>query len=247
MFYGFAIIPFMYLFSFLFKMASKAYVRLTLLNIVTGLVALLVVYILEALDYPDTANALNWIFFLLPNFSLGQTFSNIFTNYNRIRLYNDYLNGCIKMGETADQCKSAVKYIPGLNINFQNDYLAWKTPGVGRFLLILPLEGILFMFLVLCIDYNIARSLKIFSRGHTVDPFDSIHQEVAEDSDVLAERRRVLDGEATEDVLVTKDLTKIFKIPGNIFSGSKWPLHNARFPTVLYRSISLVSKSVVPL
>ena len=199
-------------------MASKAYIRLTLLNIVTGLVALLVVYILELLNYSDTANALNWIFFLLPNFSLGQTFSNIFTNYNRIRLYDDFISACVKMGKPADLCKAGVKFIPDLNIDFQRDYLAWETPGVGRFVLILPLEGVLFMLLVLFIDYNIARSLGICSRKNTVDPFDFMHQEIAEDSDVLAEKRRVLGGEATEDVLVIKDLTKFFKVPGTICS-----------------------------
>ena len=128
-------------------MASKAYIRLTLLNIVTGLVALLVVYILESLDYSDTADALNWIFFLLPNFSLGQTFSNIFTNYNRIRIYDEYLKECSKM-LSIDQCKIAIQRTPDLDINFHRDYLAWSTPGVGRFLLILPIEGVLFMLLV---------------------------------------------------------------------------------------------------
>ncbi|XP_028395322.1 ATP-binding cassette sub-family A member 3-like [Dendronephthya gigantea] len=210
--YGFAIIPFMYLFSFLFKMASKAYIRLTLLNIVTGLVALLLVYIIQALGYADTADAFNWIFFLLPNFSLGQTFSNIFTNYNRIRLYDDFFSLCIKV-KTEEQCIAEIKQ-NGLSIEFQRDYLAWDTPGVGRFVLILPLEGILFMLMVLFIDYNIARSLKSLARGHHVDPFDAIHQEVATDSDVLAEQKRVLDGEAQEDVLVINDLTKVFKVPG---------------------------------
>ena len=207
----------MYLFSFLFKMASKAYIRLTLLNIVTGLVALLVVYILESLDYSDTADALNWIFFLLPNFSLGQTFSNIFTNYNRIRIYDEYLKECSKM-LSIDQCKIAIQRTPDLDINFHRDYLAWSTPGVGRFLLILPIEGVLFMLLVLFIDYNVARSLRsLIRKDNQVDPFDSIHQEIAEDSDVLAERRRVLEGEARGDVLVVNDLTKIFKVPGKIF------------------------------
>jgi hypothetical protein len=43
-----------------------------------------------------------------------------------------------------------------------------------------------------------------------------MHQEITEDSDVLAEKQRVLNGEATEDVLVVNDLTKIFKVPGTI-------------------------------
>ena len=117
-----------------------------------------------------------------------------------------------------DQCKIAIQRTPDLDINFHRDYLAWSTPGVGRFLLILPIEGVLFMLLVLFIDYNVARSLRsLIRKDNQVDPFDSIHQEIAEDSDVLAERRRVLEGEARGDVLVVNDLTKIFKVPGKIF------------------------------
>jgi len=47
MFYGWAIIPLMYLFSFVFRSASKAFVVLTIFNIVTGLVTLLTVFILS--------------------------------------------------------------------------------------------------------------------------------------------------------------------------------------------------------
>jgi len=47
MFYGWAIIPLMYFFSFAFRTASTAFVVLTIFNIITGLAALLTVYILS--------------------------------------------------------------------------------------------------------------------------------------------------------------------------------------------------------
>lgn len=214
-FYGFAIIPFMYLFSFLFKIASKAYIRLTLLNIVTGLVALLVVYILDVLKYQSTSDVLNWIFLFLPNYSLGQTFSNIFTNYNNLRLYNEYIEACEKRGLSYQTCVSLFKLVDTSKPLFQKNYLAWATPGVGRFVLILPIEGLLFMMLVLCIDYGVFRRLAGLTRRRRLDPFDSVHQDVElEDSDVLAEKRRVLENDCNGDVLVIEDLTKTFKVPG---------------------------------
>ena len=48
MFYGWAVIPLMYLFSFVFRTASTAFVVLTIFNIITGLVTLLTVFILSA-------------------------------------------------------------------------------------------------------------------------------------------------------------------------------------------------------
>ena len=47
MLYGWAIIPLMYLFSFVFRTASTAFVTLTMFNIITGLATLLTVFILS--------------------------------------------------------------------------------------------------------------------------------------------------------------------------------------------------------
>ena len=206
MLYGSAIIPFVYLFSFLFKTASKAFILLILLNFVTGPVALLVVFIIQSLDYHHTVDVLNWIFLVLPNFCLGQSFSNIYENYNRIRLYNM----CIE------------KYAPVMCMSqkarIQTNYLAFENPGIGRFLLVLPLEGIFFMLIILFIDFNAIRSLRSSITSVYVDPFDSMHpNDETEDSDVMAEKRRVLNDEVNEDVLLVKDLTKIFKVPGREF------------------------------
>ena len=206
----------------MFKLASKAYIRLTLLNIVTGLVALLIVYILNALNHPSAADVFNWIFFFLPNYSLGQSFSNIFTNYNNLRLYDELIDLCKKMFPPGTSCEEFVKRkiksiesTSDLNFRYQKDYLAWDTPGIGRFLVILPIEGLVFMLLVLSIDYGVFRRLStIFSRDVRVNPFDNLHQVFEEDSDVLEESRRVLEGDCRGDVLVVKDLTKTFKVPG---------------------------------
>ena len=47
MLYGWAIIPLMYLFSFVFRTASTAFVVLTMFNVITGLACLLTVFILS--------------------------------------------------------------------------------------------------------------------------------------------------------------------------------------------------------
>ncbi|XP_046856242.1 uncharacterized protein LOC124449357 [Xenia sp. Carnegie-2017] len=100
----------------------------------------------------------------------------------------------------------------------QTNYLAFENPGIGRFLLVLPLEGIFFMLIILFIDFNAIRSLRSSIRSVYVDPFDSSHPNGdTEDSDVMAEKRPVLNDEVNEDVVVVKDLTKIFKVPGREF------------------------------
>ena len=72
--YGWAVIPMMYIFSYLFQVASTAFVRMTILNILTGLATLLVVYILSipSIGLVDVAHALKWAFLIFPNYNLGK-------------------------------------------------------------------------------------------------------------------------------------------------------------------------------
>ncbi|XP_046856223.1 ATP-binding cassette sub-family A member 7-like [Xenia sp. Carnegie-2017] len=71
------------------------------------------------------------------------------------------------------------------------------------------------MLIILFIDFNAIRSLRSSITLVYVDPLDSMHpNDETEDSDVMAEKRRILNDEVNEDVLVVKDLTKIFKVPG---------------------------------
>ena len=81
--YGWAVIPMMYLFSFFFEVASTAFVRMTILNIITGLATLLIVYILSipSIGLVDVAHALKWAFLVLPNYNLGQAMIDLFNNY----------------------------------------------------------------------------------------------------------------------------------------------------------------------
>lgn len=81
--YGWAVIPMMYVFSFLFEVASTAFVRMTILNIITGLATLLIVYILSipSIGLVNVAHALKWAFLVLPNYNLGQAMIDLFNNY----------------------------------------------------------------------------------------------------------------------------------------------------------------------
>ena len=72
--FGWAVIPLMYMFSFVFSIASTAYTRMTILNVITGLVTLMVVNILSipTLDLLNIAHILKWVFMLMPNYCLGE-------------------------------------------------------------------------------------------------------------------------------------------------------------------------------
>ncbi|CAH3162242.1 unnamed protein product [Porites evermanni] len=210
MLYGWAIIPLMYLFSFVFRNASTANVVLTMFNVITGQACLLTVFDLSIpeLDLLDVPNALKWAFLVLPNYCLGQGLFDIFDNYNALDFFNKALDRCL---HTKAECEKLIREYGGSQLEFQENYLSWDNPGIGRFLVFLALEGIVFYALVLLTEYGVFNRLTgIFRCSFSTVGLRSEESSVSDDDDVLEEKRRVMSSENMDDVLAIKELTKVF-------------------------------------
>jgi len=271
--YGWAIIPLMYIFSFLFSVPTTAFTRMTILNVCTGLAALLVIFILGILNKLDVRDVFKWIFLFLPNYNLGQAMVDLSTNYMFISAFstNSIVSMCSQYARQAvpqlprdvahqlceltlksyngkgkisiSQCESDLKAQFKFSLPydklceliqsaldkstefFQWDYLAWKTPGIGRYLVFLAFEGLLFFGVVLLIEYKVFQRLFRFlfrSPAVSVGPpavnrMTSVTSEMSNvmvDSDVQDEQDRVLGQENTGDALLMKAITKVFKVQG---------------------------------
>uniref|UniRef100_A0A7M5XMD2 ABC transporter domain-containing protein n=1 Tax=Clytia hemisphaerica TaxID=252671 RepID=A0A7M5XMD2_9CNID len=105
--YGWAVIPMMYIFSYLFQVASTAFVRMTILNILTGLATLLVVYILSipSIGLVDVAHALKWAFLIFPNYNLGQAMIDLFNNYEFKHVFESE--------DPVAMCTQFLRHVPG--------------------------------------------------------------------------------------------------------------------------------------
>ncbi|MGH0173668.1 UNVERIFIED_CONTAM: hypothetical protein FKN15_075354 [Acipenser sinensis] len=81
--YGWAVIPLMYLLSFLFSTAATAYARLTIFNILSGTATFLAVTIMgiPELGLVDLSRTLGKVFLLFPNYCLGMAISDFYQNY----------------------------------------------------------------------------------------------------------------------------------------------------------------------
>ncbi|XP_066910613.1 phospholipid-transporting ATPase ABCA3-like [Clytia hemisphaerica] len=270
--YGWAIIPLMYIFSFFFTVPSTAFTRMTILNVCTGLAALLVIFILGILNELDVRDVFKWVFLFLPNYNLGQSMVDLSTNYmfissfttdNLVSMCVQYVysftpqlprdqieafcrlplksyngKGKISISQCDKDLKDAFKIpiVPydtlckmvqnGLDMStkfFQWDYLAWETPGIGRYLVFLALEGLIFFAIVLLIEYGVFRRILQTIKGRpaspVVKPVTSTLSDVSSvstmvDSDVLEEQDRVMKKSRTGDVLVMKGVTKAFQVQG---------------------------------
>eukprot|EP00048_Salpingoeca_helianthica_P013325 m.199375 g.199375 ORF g.199375 m.199375 type:complete len:1762 (-) comp15490_c4_seq21:19-5304(-) len=212
--YGWALIPLMYLASYLFVNTSVAYSRLTMFNVVTGLAALLTVAIFSLIN-PTTSNTLKSAFLVLPNFAFGQGISDIYSNADNLETARAV---CTKYAPGVDfdmqTCCDYVAREPKFakqNIVCQTNYLSLDSPGIGRSLLVMSLEGLGFFVLVLLIEYHVFSSFvaAITKRFQPAASADDDYEE--EDEDVRAERERVSARRGTNDnVLVVDGLKKTY-------------------------------------
>ena len=166
------------------------------------------IYLTLELDLLDVPNALKWAFLVLPNYCLGQGLFDIFDNYNALDFFNKALDRCL---HTKAECEKLIREYGGSQLEFQKNYLSWDNPGIGRYLVFLALEGIVFYALVLLIEYGVFNRLTgIFRCSFSTVGLRSEESSVADDDDVLEEKRRVMSSENMDDVLAIKELTKVF-------------------------------------
>ncbi|OXB63100.1 UNVERIFIED_CONTAM: hypothetical protein H355_009213, partial [Colinus virginianus] len=205
--YGWAIIPLMYLLSFFFSVAATAYTRLTIFNILSGTATFLAVTIMSIpeLGLVDLSKTLDKIFLTLPNYCLGQCISDFYQNY-------EFIQFCTSSVEAIFICKA-------FNISYQVNYFSWESPGIGRYLTSLTVQGFSFLFLLFLIETNLLWRLKtlicgICRRRKWVALLNRVSV-LPEDRDVADERKKVLESppellSSLSSPLVIKELTKVY-------------------------------------
>ncbi|OWK10928.1 ABCA3 [Cervus elaphus hippelaphus] len=238
--YGWAIIPLMYLMSFFFSGAATAYTRLTIFNILSGIATFLVVTIMRipggrqeptpsptptarpacqlccspcaqaALPHgtpvklEELSRTLDRVFLVLPNHCLGMAVSNFYQNYETRRY-------CTSSDVAAHYCR---KY----NIQYQENFYAWSTPGVGRFVTSMAASGFAYLTLLFLVEADLLWRLKTclcaFRRRRALTEVYTRTAALPEDQDVMDERNRVLSpslDSLLDTPLIIKELSKVYE------------------------------------
>lgn len=209
--YGWGITPIMYCASYLFTTPSTAYVSLICINLFLGMTATLSTFILQLFNEErlDEINyILRWVFLLLPNYCLGRGLMDLAANEYTAQFYEiqEQLTGEPTQGYT--------------------DPFTFKL--VGRNLLFMFLEGIIFFGLAIFIDARKTHQQRQHERSKKKNTAASVvglpdADERLEDEDVAAERKRIADASSSQgnafdsgsaEVLIVKDLCKTYKSRG---------------------------------
>ncbi|KAM8886615.1 ATP-binding cassette sub-family A member 2 [Spinachia spinachia] len=180
--YGWSITPIMYPASFWFEEPSTAYVFLIVINLFIGITATVATFLLQLFEHDKDLKKVN---------SYLKSCFLIFPNYNlghglMEMAYNEYINEYYAKIGQFDKMKSPFE---------------WDI--VTRGLVAMTIEGFVgFLITILC-QYNFLRKpprVPVSSQ-----PIDD------DDVDVACERRRVLRGDADDDMLKIENLTKVYK------------------------------------
>lgn len=204
--YGWSIIPLMYLMGFAFEKPSTAFILLTLFNVVTGEVAIIVISILQfpQLELQTVAKVIKWIFLVLPNYCLGQSLIDMYINYGAIE-------ACTASDVSRELCKNQ-------GLEYVTNYLALTDGGIGRYALMMAAEGVLLMAVVLMIEGHVFERLWYAVRGRRVALQGLDAGEVEEDSDVAREHARIDELMASSVRLVGNDIVMINDL-GKVYGG----------------------------
>ncbi|KAI1884433.1 hypothetical protein AGOR_G00226350 [Albula goreensis] len=205
--YGWAVVPLMYLLSFLFSTAATAYTRLTIFNIVSGTATFLAVTIMTIPDLhlQHLSHLLDKVFLLFPNYCLGMSFSQFYQNYEMITF-------C-----TSSQLAKEICTV--FNITYQENYFSMSEPGVGRLLVAMALQGVIFIALLFVIELQCVRTLRrligaLCRRRKKVQLVGDAALQ-PEDRDVAEERKRVLECQPVVESmvgspLILQELSKVY-------------------------------------
>ena len=113
--------------------------------------------------------------------------------------------------------------------SYDGDYSGWEYPGIGRSLIFMAAQGVIFFIILYILDSGVCRrAVRLIKGRHRDDNIQLRQQDVemmtpangvpagpVEDNDVATERRRIVSTPveqlATTDVVILRQLTKLYK------------------------------------
>lgn len=181
--YGWSCIPLMYPMSFVFSIPSSAFVSLSCANMFIGIITTVTTFVLAAFDDQELKEIDNII-------------KEVFLIFPHFCLGD----GLMKLAAN----HFATASLMNLDIDFESNVFEWEF--LGKNLLCMGCFGILFFIITLAIEFELHN---IFRRKAEIKSSSS--REDKEEEDVLAEKKRVTFGDTTQDILVIKNLSKVYK------------------------------------
>ncbi|XP_077983375.1 phospholipid-transporting ATPase ABCA3-like [Glandiceps talaboti] len=191
--YGWAALPLVYCFTFMFKNSLAAFSVIYFIFALISMGSMIAVFVLDITDYPDEADLVDHVFMLLPSHTMGQAMVTIAINHG--------------IREVCTSTEMTKLYCEYSNTTYSNNNFEWADTGVGKHCTYLAVEGLVYFILVLLIEVRFfipSRSASILKNK----------QHTPEDADVSQERAHISQMDKNtigEMAVVLKNLTKVYR------------------------------------
>ncbi|KPJ02763.1 ATP-binding cassette sub-family A member 3 [Papilio xuthus] len=210
MVFSVATIPLHYLASFYFEAAATGFSKMCFMNIFCGCMPFLITEVLRLPEVgsPYYAHIFDWIFSPLPIYCISRSFRDMsVSSFSMLAC-----DGLCEQFVNIDNCTRHT-ICQHLNISVccieDDPFLKWSEPGIGRYLFMMALVGIIAFIILLLKEYELINKVFYKESPHrppAVDP--------KEDSDVAEERslvQKMTRPDIAQHSLVCRDLTKFYK------------------------------------
>ncbi|XP_060519226.1 phospholipid-transporting ATPase ABCA3 isoform X2 [Cylas formicarius] len=217
LYFGWAMLPFIYFAGFCFEVPSTGFTRMTLFSIFTGCAAFLIVQVLntDGLDLEYVGRILDWIFLVIPHYSLATGIRDSYTLYSYNYICDFFYDTCRQTipNATNEECLNESPEIRAYCEGLDSNYFKWDTPGIGRNLTYSFTVGTVLFAVLLVVAYQVFS--KIIYR--VTQKYSSKHPKpVPDEDDDVANEKNKISGTPQDELLrkytlVLKDLTKYYK------------------------------------
>lgn len=178
--FGFAVLPYTYVWSFLFRIPSIGLVRLSIGYIISGVFFFLAFFVLnhELLGLQYLADPLAWVFLMFPHYSLARGMSKLITkqttiNFCDVRCSNVADCNSVGMKSICDNSSivcnvPAQSQICGLkNSCCDRNFYSFNKTGIGLNLVALGIIGIVSFIVLFAIEYRWVQNVMNHFRKET--------------------------------------------------------------------------------
>uniref|UniRef100_A0A452TZT2 ATP-binding cassette sub-family A member 3-like n=1 Tax=Ursus maritimus TaxID=29073 RepID=A0A452TZT2_URSMA len=205
MLFGWSVIPFTYLISFLFSSHTSAYIKLVMLNYCVGVFSVAMDVIITTTSGPDSESLLLNLLMVLPIHNLGMSITKYYDNQ-----------------ETKILCSSAnvPAFINCSKAITQMNVYSLERDAIGRFLIAMAITGFVFFLLIFLLETTLWKVRTFVFRYIFFGVYKKLNKDIvskelsgeSEDDDVQYERNRILEQpqELLNDTVLIKELTKIY-------------------------------------
>ncbi|XP_059046978.1 phospholipid-transporting ATPase ABCA3-like [Achroia grisella] len=211
--YSIATIPLHYLASFYFEAAASGFSKMCFINIFSGCMPFLITEVLRLPEVgnPYYAHLFDWIFSPLPIYCISRSFRDLSMSSFMMLACDGLCEQYVNIPNCTRNTICSELHIDVCCIE-DDPYLKWSEPGIGRYLFIMTLVGVISFTLLLIKEYELIKKIPFLKGCRRRERWSSIPSD--EDSDVVTERRLVeglTKSEMSQYSLVSKDLTKYYK------------------------------------